>query len=86
MPLRHAAPSPRQLPGSLHRLAKEHNHTDHQISYVDTLMKTGRESTEAIVRRRRVLFAGFVARVEDTRIPKCDVRRSGGGRRLRGEE
>ena len=26
---------------------------------------------EATLRRRRVLFAGFVARIEDTRLPKC---------------
>ena len=29
------------------------------------------ESIEAIVRRRRVLLAGFVTRMEDTRLPKC---------------
>ena len=34
-------------------------------------MKTGSESIEATLRRRRVLFAGFVARMEDTRQPKC---------------
>ena len=26
---------------------------------------------EATIYRRRILFAGFVARVEDTRLPKC---------------
>ena len=35
------------------------------------IIKTGSESIEAILRRRRILFAGFVARVEDTRLPKC---------------
>ena len=34
-------------------------------------MKTGNESIEATLRRRRILFAGFVARMEDTRLPKC---------------
>ena len=34
-------------------------------------MKTGSESTEAIMRRRRTLSAGFVAHMEDTRLPKC---------------
>ena len=34
-------------------------------------MNTGSESIEAIIRRRRILFAGFVARMEDTRLPKC---------------
>ena len=34
-------------------------------------MKTGSESIEATLRRRRILFAGFVRRMEDTRMPKC---------------
>ena len=34
-------------------------------------MKTGIESIEATLRRRRILFAGYVARMEDTRLPKC---------------
>ena len=35
-------------------------------------MKTGSESIEATLRRRRwILFAGFVAHMEDTRLPKC---------------
>ena len=33
-------------------------------------MKTGSESIDVIIRRRRILFAGFVARVEDTILPK----------------
>ena len=31
----------------------------------------GSESIEATLRRRRIFFAGFVARMEDTRLPKC---------------
>ena len=34
-------------------------------------MRTGSESIEAITRRKRVLFAAFVGRMEDTRFPKC---------------
>ena len=34
-------------------------------------MKTGSESIVANIRRRRILFAGFVARMEDTRLLKC---------------
>ena len=42
------------------------------ISYLDTLVKTGSESIDATLRRRRrILFAGFVARMKDTRLPKC---------------
>ena len=33
-------------------------------------LNTGSYSIEAIVRRRRILFAGFVARMEDTRLSK----------------
>ena len=41
---------------------------------LDTLiMKTGSESIEATSRRRRILFAGFVARMGNTRLPKCVV-------------
>ena len=47
------------------------NHTDRPIFYLDVLMKTGSESIEAIMRRRRILFARSVARMEDTRLPKC---------------
>ena len=50
---------------------RKHNRADHPISYPDTLIKTGSESTEATLRRRRILFAEFVARMEDTRLPKC---------------
>ena len=49
----------------------KHNRADHPISYLDTLIKTGRESIEAALRRTRILFAGFVARMGDTRLPKC---------------
>ena len=49
------------------------NRADHPISYLDTLIKTGSESIEATLCRRRILFAGFVARMEDTRLPKCVV-------------
>ena len=71
---KHAAPSLPQVPHF----------------YLDTLIKTGSESIEAIMRRRRIiLFAGCVARVKDTRnhqVKVCDVRKTTGGgcRRLGG--
>ena len=52
---------------------RKYNRADHPISYLDTLFKTGSESIEATLRRRRILFAGCVARMEDTRLPKCVV-------------
>ena len=50
---------------------RKHKRADHPISYLDTHVKTGSESTEATLRRRRFLFARFVACMEDTRLPKC---------------
>ena len=52
---------------------QKHKRADHPISYLDKLIKTGSESIEATLRRRRILFAGFVARMEDTRLPKCTM-------------
>ena len=49
---------------------RKRNRADHPISYLDTL-KTGSESIETTLRRRRISFAGFVARMVDTRLPKC---------------
>ena len=52
---------------------RKHNRADHPISYLDTLFKTESESIEANLRKRRILFAGFVARMEDTKLPKCVI-------------
>ena len=46
---------------------RKHNRADHSISHLDTLLKTGSESIETTLCRRRILFAGFVVRMEDTR-------------------
>ena len=43
---------------------RKHNRADHPISYLDKLIKKGSESIEATLRRRRILLAGFVARME----------------------
>ena len=50
---------------------RKNSRTDHLISYLDTLPKTGSKSIEATLSRRWILLAGFVARMEDTRLPKC---------------
>ena len=51
---------------------RKNDRADHPISYLDTLIKTGSESIEATLHAgRRILFAGFVARMEDMRLPKC---------------
>ena len=43
---------------------------DHTLSYADALAKTDSESIDAIVRKRRILFAGFVARMGEERLPQ----------------
>ena len=43
---------------------------DHTLSCADALAKTASESMEAIVRKRRILFAGFVARKGEERLPQ----------------
>ena len=50
--------------------------------------EAGSESTEATLRRKRILFAGFVARMEDTRLPKCVMfgEMVGGAGCVRGQE
>ena len=50
---------------------RKHNGADHPISYLDTLIKTRSESIEVTLRRKRILFAGFVTHTEDMRLPKC---------------
>ena len=50
---------------------RKHNRADQPISYLDMLLKTGSESIEATLRRRRIFLAGFVPRMEDRRLPKC---------------
>ena len=49
---------------------KKNNRADHPISYLETLIKTESETVEATLRRRRILFAGFVQHMEDTRLLK----------------
>ena len=50
---------------------RKHNRAYHPIPYLETLITTGSESIEVTLRRRWILFAGLVARTEDTRLPKC---------------
>ena len=48
---------------------RKHNRADHPISYLGTLVKTGVESIEATLRRRRILFADLwrARRIRDCR-------------------
>ena len=50
---------------------RNNNRADYPISYLDTLIKTGSERIEATLHWRWILFAVFVVRMEDTRLPKC---------------
>ena len=61
------------------------------MSYLEALVKTGGESIEATLRKRRILFTASVARMEDTRLPKCvmfgelvEAAISAGGKRKNG--
>ena len=61
----------RSFPYSRHWLAKAQSRRP-PISCLGTLlMKSGSESIEATLRRRPILFEGFVARTENARLPKC---------------
>ena len=50
---------------------RKHSRADHPISYLDTLIKTLSASIGATLRRRRILFAGFVAHLEDIGLSEC---------------
>ena len=67
---------------------RKHNRADHPISYLDTLLKTVSESIEVNLHRRRILFAVFVARMEDTNLPKYVMfgEMVGGAGCVRGQE
>ena len=43
---------------------------DHILSYANALLRTDSESVETTVHRRRILFAGFVARMGEERLPR----------------
>ena len=43
---------------------------DDTLSYADALAKTASASKEATVRKRSILFAGFVARMGEERLPQ----------------
>ena len=49
---------------------RKHGDGYHVLSYADALAKTGCENVETTVRKRRILFAGFVARMGNERLPK----------------
>ena len=50
---------------------RKNNRIYHSISYLDTLIETGRKRIEVTIRRKRILFAELVVRMEGTRLPKC---------------
>ena len=59
---------------------QKYNRADHPITYLDTLIKMESESTEATLRRRRILFAICGAHGGYETAEGSDVRRIGGGR------
>ena len=59
--LLHAPPMPRMAETEVRRPHR---------SYADALAKTASEMIEAIVRKRRILFAGIVARMGEEHLPQ----------------
>ena len=49
---------------------RKRKRNDHTLSYADALAKTAPESIEAIVRKRRIMLARFVARMGEERLPQ----------------
>lgn len=49
------------------------NHIDHAIYRISILLETKHENIEATLRKRRMLYACFVALMEDTRLSECVV-------------
>ena len=48
----------------------ERKREDHSLSYANALLRTDSESDDTTVRRRRVLFVGFMARTVEERLPR----------------
>ncbi|CAM9298222.1 unnamed protein product [Pylaiella littoralis] len=68
---------------------KKRERTDRPMSYAVALINTGcDECIEATMRKRRLCFAGFVARTRDERLPKIALlgELEGGARYSRGQE
>ena len=70
MSLRHAAPNQPQLPGSLNVLAKEISYRPPDFLSGHAAFEDGKREHRYDYRRRRILFTGFVTRMEDTELPK----------------
>ena len=67
----------------LHRCLawRKRKREDYILSYANEFLRTDSESDETTVRRRRMLFAGFVARMGEERLPRTVTF----GEMLRGE-
>ena len=66
---------------------RKRQRSDHPLSYAATLAMTGCESVETTIRRRRLLFAGFLLRQQLHRLPRAFLRGSlvnGSNRHRRG--
>ena len=48
---------------------RQRKRDDPRLSYANALARTDSESVEAIVRKRRIFFAEFVARMREERLP-----------------
>ena len=50
--------------------SRKRKRENHILSYANALLRTDSESVETTVRRRRILFTGFVARMGEERLPR----------------
>ena len=50
--------------------SRKRKRENHILSYANALLRTDSESVETTVRRRRILFAGFVARMREEILPR----------------
>ena len=57
----------------------ERKRDDRTLSYADALSKTASESIGVIVRKRKILFAEFVARMEEECLPQRELFGEGKG-------
>lgn len=70
---------------------RERKRDEHTLWYVDALATTASERIGAIVRKRKILFAGFVAHIGEVRLPRkvmfgelVGVKATEGGKRRTG--
>lgn len=68
--LQASGPSPSYVPRRLYWLKTKRDRTEHVLSYREALARTKRKDVEPTLRKRGILFMGFVARTKRGRLQK----------------